>query len=225
MSYGGEMLNEKKWNPVLFDVDGTLVASGAVITECFQQTLVDLGVPLLSDEDLRRVIGPPLHVSLNLLAGIPVEEVDEAVRIFRTHYLPRYLEPQLYQGAAELVRELHAAGIPLATATTKPEPMAKELLAHLGIDQYFAVIAGASPDPDCTKDTVIADALQRLRDKGVPTSNPVLVGDRSFDVQGAEVNGISAIAAAWGYGDPAEFVSPSLVAVATDIDDLRQLLL
>lgn len=218
-------MTKPTFTPVLFDVDGTIVASGELVMECFQLTMEKLGMPPLPAESLRKVVGPPLAVSMNLLAGVPEEGVEEAVAIYRSFYLPRFLETPVYGGIEQLLADLHAAGIPLATATTKLEKMAKEQLEHLGLAKYFTVIAGATPDPLCTKATVVADALERLRSVGVETVNPVLVGDRSFDVEGAEINGIKVIAAGWGYGVPEEFDSEVVVAVAPDVDAARKYLI
>lgn len=218
-------MSKKPFSPVLFDVDGTLVQSGDLVMECFAQTLQELGLPPVAGPELRKVVGPPLASSFNLIGGVPTDQITKAVEIYRAHYLPRYLEPPLYPGIRELVRDLHDAGIPLATATSKMERSAKRQLEHWDIAQYFTVIAGATPDPTCTKVSVIIDALQRLSDKNISSDNAVLVGDRIFDAEGAEVTGIKAIAALWGYGEAEEFVSPAVIAQAASVEELRTILL
>lgn len=213
------------FSAVLFDVDGTLVESGQLITECFQTALKEIGHPGLPQTTVSQVVGPPLAHSFASIAGLSAEKVPLAIDSYRAHYLPRYLEPPLYPGIRELLADLHAAGIPLATATSKMERSAKRQLEKWEIDQYFTVIAGATPSPDSTKQLVVADALKRLRGAGTDVENAVLVGDRVFDVNGAEANGIKAIAALWGYGEDSEFDSPALVAKADSVSDLRALLL
>lgn len=215
----------KNYSAVLFDVDGTIVDSGPVVVECFQRALSDLGLPPLDTEGQRQIIGPPLATSFNMIAGVPTEAVDEAIATYRSYYSSRFLEPPLYPGIAEVLKTLHEAGIPIATATTKGEPLAVAQLAHLDLDQYFDVIAGATDDPECTKITVVADALTRLGQKGFDVSNAVLVGDRMFDVEGAELNDIPLIVADWGYGIPEEFASPAVAAHAKSPTELQKLLL
>lgn len=213
------------YSAVLFDVDGTLVDSGPVVVECFQKALSDMGMPPLNAEGQRKIIGPPLGVSFNLIAGVPTEAVEEAISIYRSYYRERFLEPALYPGIAELLKNLHTAGIPIATATTKVEALAEQQLQHLGLDQYFDVIAGATDDPHHTKVKVVADALRRLADKGLDTTSAVLVGDREFDVEGAELNDLPLIVADWGYGVPEEFVSPAVAAHAKSPSALQEMLL
>lgn len=218
-------MTKQTYSPVLFDVDGTIVASGELVMECFQQTMQQLDLPLLPAATLRKVVGPPLAVSMNLLAGVPEEDVDEAVKVFRSFYLPRFLEPKVYPGVRELLADLHQAGVALATATTKREDLARQQLDHLELSQYFTVIAGATADPLCSKTAVVSDALKRLSAAGCPATNPVLIGDRSFDVEGAEMNGIKLIGAGWGYGERSEFESPAVLTVANTVEEVRPYLL
>ncbi|QHO90816.1 hypothetical protein CWT12_05025 [Actinomyces sp. 432] len=53
------------------------------------------------------------------------------------------LDSPLYDGVAELVRALSAAGTPLALATSKHEGLAREILDHAGLLDCFAVVSGA----------------------------------------------------------------------------------
>ncbi|WP_350258568.1 HAD hydrolase-like protein [Scrofimicrobium sp. R131] len=213
------------WPTVLFDVDGTLVASGELIMECFQAALVEIGRDPLTDDQITHVVGPPLGYSFSHFAQIEPELMDEAIRVYRALYLPRFLEPPMYPGIPELVAELAEAGVRLGTATSKMETMAQAQLEYLGLAPYFDVIAGASPDPASTKSHVVADALSRLGAVGADLDRPVLVGDRHHDVEGATDNNIAVIGAGWGYGSPEEFTAPAVVAVAAQVADLRDLLL
>ena len=121
--------------------------------------------------------------------------------------------------------DLHAAGVRLAVATSKLEPTARRILAHFELEQYFDVIAGASPDGSRkTKEEVLAHALAQLQ----PLPQRVLmVGDRSHDVDGAAAHGIDAVVVGWGYGH-ADFADESTPATrvthAATIADLRRAL-
>lgn len=214
-----------QWPTVLFDVDGTLVASGELIMNSFQETLDELGMPRLSASLIPHVVGPPLRHSFANFCSLEPELMDEAIRMYRRIYLPRFLEPPMYPGIPELLSDLQDAGIRLGTATSKTEVMAREQLEHLNLSRHFDVIAGANSDPNSTKSLVVADALQRMGAAGADMSKVVLVGDRSHDVEGAEDNRIGVIGAGWGYGSPEEFDSPAVVGIANSVDNLRQLLL
>lgn len=194
----------RPYSCVLFDVDGTLVDSGPVVIDGLLLTLETFGLPIPPRESMGIYVGPPLWESFPQL-GVPEERLEEVVAFYREHYKARCLEPPLYPGIAALLRALAEAGVPIATATSKQEPMAKEQMAYLGLAEYFTVLAGATPDPACTKTTVLIDALARLEAAGADISRAVLVGDRHFDLTGARNVGIACIGAGWGYAQPGEF--------------------
>lgn len=210
------------WTCVLLDVDGTLVDSAEVVVRTFRLTLEDSDVPVPDDATLHRFVGPPLWSSFADL-GLHGAALEQAVDRYRRIYSAHFLDPLPYPGIPELLGDLHAAGLALATATSKQEPMARAQLDHLGLTPLFTVVAGATPDPRCTKATVIGWALERLAAAGADTSHPVLVGDRMWDIEGARTAGIPVIGAGWGYAEPGELAGAD--ALAEDVPAARALLL
>jgi phosphoglycolate phosphatase len=129
----------------------------------------------------------------------------------------------VFPGVAEVLREIHAVGIPLSLATSKPETPATLMLSHFGLLDYFDVITGASDDEvRSSKQDVVAEALVRLEAFGADLSRPVLIGDRIHDVEGAAANGVPTIFVGWGYGSGAERAGS--IAVAEAPSDLSALL-
>lgn len=214
----------RTWSPVLFDLDGTIVDSAADITASLAHMFAELGLDVPSDEALLSYVGPPLLDSLRLTAGFDDAEAWEALNIYRDHYGEHVLSSPVFPGIAGVLERLHAAGIPVALATSKPESMAREVLEHAGLTQYFTEITGASDDEELsTKADVVREALRRLQAKGVDTSNAVMVGDRGYDTLGAAANGVPTILVEWGYGSPAE--AGDAMAIVHSTDQLRNLLL
>ena len=214
----------RTWSAVLFDLDGTIVDSASDITRSLAHMFTQMGLPAPSDEVLRSYVGPPLLDSLRMNAGFDDAEAWEALNVYRDHYADHVLSSPVFPGVAGVLERLHAAGIPVALATSKPESMAREVLDHAGLSQYFTVITGASDDEELsTKADVVAEALRRLHAKGVVTENAVMVGDRGYDTLGALANGVPTILVEWGYGSPAE--AGDAMAVVHSADQLRNLLL
>ena len=207
---------------MLLDVDGTVVDSADVILRCFLRTAQDLDLPRRPVSSYHRFIGPPLATSFEEL-GLTGAVRERAVGHYRSLYQQCFLEAPPFPGVATLVEDLHAAGLALATATSKQEPMARTQLDHLGLARLVDVIAGATPDPRCTKATVVRDALTRLARVGRDVSRPVLLGDRVWDVRGGEEAGVPVIGAGWGYAEPGEL--SGALAVAHDVAEARDLLL
>ena len=183
---------------VLFDVDGTIVDSAPAVMNAFRGALSDYDLPIPDDQRLRTYVGPPLWYSFSDL-GYEGELLAHLVSGYRARYQAHYLDPEPFPGVIELLHDLHRAGIPLATATSKQAPMALAQMEHLGLSEVFDVIAGATPDPASSKATVIREALTRLEARGVDTSHPVIIGDSIWDVRGAQEAGIPVIGVGWGY--------------------------
>ena len=207
---------------VLFDVDGTIVDSAPAVMNAFRGALSDYDLPIPDDQRLRTYVGPPLWYSFSDL-GYEGELLAHLVSGYRARYQAHYLDPEPFPGVIELLHDLHRAGIPLATATSKQAPMALAQMEHLGLSEVFDVIAGATPDPASSKATVIREALTLLEARGVDTSHPVIIGDSIWDVRGAQEAGIPVIGVGWGYAT--EDGLDEADAVCETVEELRSFIL
>ena len=188
----------------------------------FRGALSDYDLPIPDDQRLRTYVGPPLWYSFSDL-GYEGELLAHLVNGYRARYQAHYLDPEPFPGVIELLHDLHRAGIPLATATSKQAPMALAQMEHLGLSEVFDVIAGATPDPASSKATVIREALTRLEARGVDTSHPVIIGDSIWDVRGAQEAGIPVIGVGWGYAT--EDGLNEADAVCETVEELRSFIL
>ena len=108
-------------------------------------------------------------------------------------------------------------------ATSKPEPFARQIAAHFGIDTRFELISGSMLDGSrTTKAEVIGHALRTLC---IAPEEAVMIGDRRHDIEGAAATGLTAIGVRWGYAPEGELEAARPAAIADDIDTLRRLLL
>ena len=114
----------------------------------FREVLSDFGLPIPDDQRLRSYVGPPLWHSFGEL-GYSGQLLADLVRGYRERYIRHHLDPEPFEWVPELVWDLHRAGVPVATATSKQAPMALSQMEHLGLAGAFDVIAGATPDPSC----------------------------------------------------------------------------
>jgi phosphoglycolate phosphatase len=210
---------------ILFDLDGTIVDSAPGITSTLAYTFEELGRPVPGPAELLAYVGPPILDSFRERAGMSMGEAAAALAIYRPRYLEiGALDSTVFPGVADVLKAVHAAGIPLSLATSKPETPAKLILSHYGLLDEFDVITGASDDEvRSSKADVVAEALVRLAAIGADLSRPVLVGDRKHDVEGAAANGIPTIFVDWGYGGAEE--QAGAIAVMPTPADLQKLLL
>jgi phosphoglycolate phosphatase len=213
-----------RWTAVLLDLDGTIVDSAPGITATLAWTFEKLGMPIPTPTEMLAWVGPPLLDAFRELAGLPEDEARAALAVYRERYREvGVYDATVYPGMAELIRDLHARGVPTSLATSKPESLATAILEREGLLPFVDVITGASEDERrSAKADVVALALERLRERGADVSRPVLVGDRHHDVEGAAVHGVPTILVAWGYGGSAE--AAGAIATAADTDELARLL-
>lgn len=208
-----------KW--VFFDLDGTLTDSSEGIEKSAAGALDAFGIAYDSLDDLSVFIGPPLRAMFPKW-GVPEDKTDEAIRIFRRRYnTVGKFENHPYPGIAEMLGHLKDAGLKLAVATSKPEPMAKEILKHFHLDGYFDVIAGATYD----KSRESKEAILRYLLDMCSAEDAVLVGDTVYDTEGAEAVGIASIGAAWGFGSTDEMKEKGALRIVRTPGELETYLL
>ncbi len=206
---------------ILFDLDGTLTDSGEGIINCAIYALESFGLPIPTREELRVVVGPPLHESF-IRFGVPADEADRAVEKYRERYIPigKY-ENTPYPGIRELLERLQAEGHRLYVATSKPEGMSVDILEHFDLAKYFTRICGASMDTSrSTKDAVIAYLLEECGAQ----ENAIMVGDTAFDVLGAKAHGIPTIGVSWGYGNVEDMENAGAATIVHTMDALYEAL-
>ena len=202
---------------VLFDLDGTLTDSGEGIINCATLALRHFGLPIPAYEDMRTFVGPPLRDSF-IRFGVPADQADEAIRVYRSRYIPTGMfENTPYPGIRALLETLRAEGYTLYVATSKPEEMSVTILEKFDLAKYFHRICGASIDSSrSTKDAVIAYLLESSGAK----EDMVMVGDTKYDILGAKAHGIPAIGVGWGYGKVEEMEEAGAVGIAETMDEL-----
>lgn len=213
---------------VLLDLDGTLMDSAPGIISSIVHTFETHGLPVPSDDDLRRFVGPPIGASF-AMHGFAPEDVPEAIRTYRADFIPRGMwMNSVFDGVPELLAALRESGRRLAVATSKPEPFARELTAHFGLDEHLEGVFGATLDETtrATKAAVVGHALAELGiDPASAPAEAVMVGDRLHDVHGAAEHGLETVGVTWGYADPGELEAAGAAAVVSTPEELAELLL
>ena len=202
---------------ILFDLDGTLTDSGEGLMNCAKLALEYYGLPIPSEAELRTFVGPPLHDSF-IRFGVPAEEADNAIKIYRSRYIPiGKFENHPYEGIQDTLEKLKALGHTLYVATSKPETMSVEILEHFDMAKYFDIIAGASFDRSrSSKEDVIAYLLDQCGDY----DEKIMVGDTAFDVIGAKAHRIPTVGVAWGYGKVEDMKNAGAVSIAYTMEEL-----
>jgi phosphoglycolate phosphatase len=207
---------------VMFDLDGTLSDSARGILGGLRHAFAVNGLPALDESTERALLGPPFYESLPPLIG--ADAVPGVIAAYRDYYGRQGMfDTSLYGGIAAVLAGLHAAGVRLAVATSKPEHYAVPVLEHLGVAAYFDTVGGDELDGSrASKALVIGAVLARL---GQPDPATVLmVGDRRYDVEGARAHGIATIGAGWGYARPGELAAAGPMTICATPTELAHVL-
>ena len=179
---------------VLFDLDGTLIDSGAIILASMRhasRTVLDREI---EDEVLMATVGGQgLTEQMRLLDP---ERVDELIRVYREHNEPLHASLAACAGILDVLPGL-AEGRRLGIVTAKRRATVQLAFDALpGLEEWFDVVVGSEdterhkPDPD-----PLLHALERL---GAVPSEATYVGDSPFDVRAAKAAGVHAVAVTWG---------------------------
>lgn len=212
-----------KYAYIFFDLDGTLTDPALGITNAVMYALRHYGIDVRDRRELYPFIGPPLTDSFERYFGFTHEQAVEAVEVYRVYFRDIGLfENTVYPGIPELLSALTAAGAKLVLATSKPTVFAERILEHFGLRQFFHLVCGSELNGErVEKADVIRYALEKLA--VTDQSRVVMVGDRSFDIEGAAACGLSAIGVSYGYGSAEEL--SDAIAVVDTVEALHTLLL
>jgi len=164
---------------MLLDMDGTLVDAFAPIVYALNRTLATLGLPGMSEADIRRHTGRG-ESSIRALFG---ERRDEAVRLYLQFHDERLYELTPMPGAEPMLQWAKSAGLSVAVVTSKSQSRAEAQLMHLGwtpwIDYVVGLVDGRTQKPDPHTLYLACDYM------GVAPDEAVMIGDGTADMQAA----------------------------------------
>ena len=204
---------------VFLDLDGTLTDAGQGILNSVDYALRKLSLPGLSGDN-RLIVGPPLWPSFAQL-GVQNEDVDRAVSFYRERYIEMgWKENKLYDGILDQLAKLKEGGYILRLATSKPHSCARKITAYFGISNFMNFEFGSELDGRNSNN--LALLAHGLAVVGVEGEWAVMVGDRVYDIQGAQANGMNALGVSYGYGGLAELQEPGADAIISDPQKLAE---
>ncbi len=110
----------RRYDLIVFDWDGTVMDSTAIIAGSIQSACRDLELPVPCDEAARHVIGLGLIQALrHAVPDAPEEMYEPLVARYRHHFLSQDQTIPLFVEARETIAELFDAGYALGVATGK----------------------------------------------------------------------------------------------------------
>lgn len=212
----------KKYETILFDLDGTITDPAEGITNSVAYSLKSYGIEVEDKRELYSFIGPPLYASFMKYYGFSEQKALEAVDKYREYYSTKgVFECILYPHIEKLLKNLHSSGKKLILATSKPEFFAKQILEHFKINKYFDFLAGATMDSHRVEKADIIKYASKITD----ISSGIMIGDREFDIIGAKTMGLSSIGVTYGYGSREELEKAGADIICESVESIEKILL
>lgn len=214
-----------KFLNIIFDLDGTLIDSSEGISKCFKYALSNFGILENDSDKIKQAMGPPLYQSFTQIWGLGDEDAKKAIEIYRNRYKSAGMyENKLYSNITKTLEELQNLGCRLFIATSKAENVAKDMLDHFDISKYFTQICGSNPNKhEETKVDVLNRALEFMGT--IEIGSTVMIGDRYFDLDAADVCGINGVGVLYGFGEYKELAACKSDFLAETVSDLRDYLI
>jgi pyrophosphatase PpaX len=189
-----------RYPTVLFDLDGTLVDSGAIILASFKHAARKVLARDVEEEQIAALVGGSnLHDQMRVLSPA---HVDELVRVYREHNRPLHDELEAFDGVEELMETLSEQGRKLGIVTAKGRQTVDLAFAVLSLERYFDAVVTADmtdrhkPDPD-----PVLKALELLETE---PAEAAFVGDSPYDIAAGKAAGVFTVAVSWGKIHPEE---------------------
>jgi phosphoglycolate phosphatase len=206
---------------VVFDLDGTLIDSEALIVATVGEAFRAVGEAVPEEQAIRAISGITARDAMAILApGADAARVEVLLESYVAHYQRRTASARepMFDGALAALDRLQAApGTILAVATGKGYPGAVTLLEHHGIVGRFNSIETPThnrgkPDPQ-----MIRTAMDKA---GADAAHTIMIGDTVHDMRMAKAAGVGAIGVAWGYHAPDDLTAAGADVVVGTFSDL-----
>jgi len=197
-----------KYDGVICDLDGTLIDTLEDLADALNRVLRGEQAPGHSLATYKLLVGKGIR---DLVAQALPPERRSAETIARCYaaMLADYGEHCLvktrrYDGVAEMVSGLRAAGVKLAVFSNKSHGLTRRIVDGLFGAGDFDVIEGAQPDRPLKPDPRVA--LHICARLGVAPGRIAFLGDSGIDMLTATAAGMIAVGAAWGFRTKEELV-------------------
>ena len=208
----------------IFDVDGTLVDSQAMITASLTAAFRAEGLAVPERTRMLSIVGLSLVDAMAALA--PGHEPTQHERLaaaykeaFWEHRSRGEHTETLFPGAEELLVKLRARDdVALGIATGKSRRGVAHLIEKHGWDGWFVTIQTSDDYPSKPHPSMITMALAETT---TAASKTIMIGDTSFDILMARAASVWAAGVAWGNHPPAALTKAGAHSIANDFNELE----
>lgn len=214
-----------RYSHILFDLDGTLIDSKETIRRSFEYALAKMNVPDPKIKDINVLVGPPMLKTLQEVYGFSLSEAKKGYEFYLEEYVGngQMYQAQLYEGVKETIHTLYQSGCFLGVATTKNERNARKIVESLKLEIEIVRVYGTYNDGTrSNKKEIISDLLEDHQVKDL--SDVLMVGDRFYDIIGANEVGIDSVGVTYGCGSEDELREAGATHLIANINELLNII-
>ena len=205
----------RQFDLIVFDWDGTLFDSTALIVQCIQAAAADVGADVPSDAQAAYVIGMGLVEALKLaVPGLATEHYPALAQRYRHHYFRRQHELSLFAGTLDMLHALKARQHRLGVATGKSRRGLDEALHTVQLRGLFDATRTADETTSKPHPRMLLELMAEL---GCAAERTLMVGDTTHDLQLAANARAASVAVSFGAHEREAFeaYTPRFVAHST----------
>jgi phosphoglycolate phosphatase len=217
----------RRFDLIVFDWDGTLFDSTALIVRCIQNAVRDVGGAVPTDEAASYVIGLGLMQALAHAApDVPKDKYPALGEAYKRHYNALQNEVSLFKGTLPMLQALRARGHLLAVATGKSRRGLDEVLLRNVDGAVLGTLFEASRTADQTAGKPDPLMLHELMaELGTPPQRTVMIGDTTHDLGLARNAGVASVGVSFGAHAHSAFEEFAPLTVAHSMTELHDWLL
>jgi phosphoglycolate phosphatase len=209
---------QRRFDLIVFDWDGTLFDSTALIARCIQAACADLGVAVPSDEAASHVIGLGLTEALqHAVPDLPASRYPELGQRYRHHYFDSQHALVLFPGTLDMLHALKARNHWLAVATGKSRRGLDEALQTVQLQGLFDATRTADETAGKPHPRMLQELMAAV---GTTPGRTLMVGDTTHDLQLARNAGTASVGVSFGAHAPDAFAAFGPLHVAHSTADL-----
>ena len=182
-------MNLKKFELILFDLDGSLVDSAKDIMIANNKTLEKFGYKPISFKDVKHIIGQGIRV--NIIRSLKMQNVkinkkkeNEMYDFFFSFYKKNlYVKSKIYGGLNSFLKNLKKQGYKLAVCSNKLEVLTKIVLKKTKLLKYFDFVAGG--DTFAHRKPHPSGLNNIIKNFKINKNNVLFIGDSEHDYHSA----------------------------------------
>lgn len=178
---------------ILFDYDGVLADTLDDLISIGQAVCNELGVHHTATPQDLNVLEVMSFATYGRQLEVPEPLIDEFVRRSLERFARKDSPPEIFDGLAEIIRELAASHV-LGIVTTNSALNVNLFLAKHGLRECFQVIYGV--ETPGTKAEKISKAQKQFAAQHEPV---LMIGDSLSDMRAAREAGVTSVAVSWGH--------------------------